>query len=390
MTDNKNKQEAGFATRLLHTGNEIDPATGAAAFPVYQASTFHQEDPFTPPAFEYARSGNPTRQALEQTLAALENGTRAFAFGSGMAAITTSLFLFSQGDHLIACDDIYGGTFRALTQVISRFGIETTFVDATDPEQIRTAIRPNTKGLILETPSNPLLKIIDLQAAALIAQEHGLISIVDNTFLTPYMQRPLDLGIDIVVHSATKFLGGHSDVVAGVVVAKDEELCKRLYFLQNALGGVLGPQDCFLLQRGLKTLKVRMDASSRGADQVAHWLYRQQLAGRIGKVSYPGLKTHPGHEVQARQSGHFGAVLSFDAGSEARARQVMERVKIPLVAVSLGAVETILSYPRLMSHSGMPAEERHKRGITDGLLRLSVGLEDPDDLIADLDQALGE
>lgn len=377
-----------YATKLLHTGNELDPTTGASAIPIYQASTFHQEDPFAPQAYEYARSGNPTRAALERTLAVLENGTQAFAFGSGMAAITTVLFLFSQGDHLIACDDIYGGTFRALTQVVNRFGIETTFVDTTDLEQIRAAIRPNTKGLLLESPSNPLLKVTDLAGAAAIAREHGLLSIVDNTFLTPYLQRPLDLGLDIVVHSGTKFLGGHSDVVAGAVIARDEVLCKRLYFLQNALGGVLGPQDCFLFQRGLKTLKVRLEASEAGAQQVAAWLAEQQRQGRIEAVYYPGLPTHPGHDIQRQQADGFGAVLSFDVGSEGRARQLMEQVQLPLVAVSLGGVETILSYPRTMSHSGMPAPERLKRGIGDGLLRYSVGLEDPADLIADLDQAL--
>ncbi|MBL0387753.1 aminotransferase class I/II-fold pyridoxal phosphate-dependent enzyme [Tumebacillus sp. ITR2] len=374
-----------FATHVLHTGNEIDPVTGAAAFPIYQASTFHQEDPWNPPAYEYARSGNPTRHAVEDAVAKLEGGTRGFAFGSGMAAITTTLFLFSQGDHIVACDDIYGGTFRALTQLINRFGIETTFVDATNLDEIRAAIRPNTKGLFLETPSNPTMKIIDLAGAAQIAKEHGLLSIIDNTFMTPYLQRPLELGIDIVIHSATKFLGGHSDVVAGVVVTRDEELGKRLYFLQNACGGVLGPQDCFLLQRGLKTLKVRMDASCAGAEKIAHYLYER---GDIEQVYYPGLPSHAGHEIQKSQADGFGAVVSFDLGTEERARKLMERVQLPLVAVSLGAVESILSYPRMMSHNGMPAEERLKRKIGDGLLRFSIGLEDPNDLIADLEQAL--
>jgi cystathionine beta-lyase len=381
--------KGSFATRVLHTGHEVDPMTGAAAIPVYQASTFHQEDPFDPPKYEYARSGNPTREALENAIAALEGGTRGFAYASGMAAITSALFLFKTGDHLIACDDIYGGTFRVLTQVLPNFGIETTFVDATDLDQIRAAVRPNTKGLVLETPSNPLLSIIDLAGAAEIAKEYGLLTIVDNTFMTPYLQRPLELGADVVVHSATKYIGGHSDVVAGLTAVRDEELGKRLYFLQNAMGAVLGPQDCFLVQRGLKTLKLRMDAACRGAQQVAEWLYELERTGRIEKVYYPGLEHHPGHAVQKVQAGAFGAVVSFDVGSEERARQVMERVQIPLVAVSLGAVESILTYPRTMSHSGMPAEERYKRGITDGLLRFSVGIEEPEDLIADLKQALG-
>lgn len=379
-------KDTAFATQLLHAGTQTDPLTGAASIPIYQASTFHQANVDEPPAFEYARSGNPTRAALEEVIAELEGGTRGFAFASGMAAISTVLLLFSAGDHLIASDDIYGGTFRLLTQVLPRLGIETTFVDTTDLEQIRQAIRPNTTGLVLETPSNPLLQIVDLQGAAQIAKEHGLISIVDNTFMTPYLQRPLDLGIDIVVHSGTKFLGGHSDVVAGLAVVKDQVLGERIYFLQNSIGAVLGPQDCFLLQRGIKTLKVRMDASQAGAERIAGWLSEQ--AGI--KVFYPGLQTHRGHEVQKRQAAGFGAVLSFDTGSEERAKRMMARVKLPIVAVSLGGVETILSYPRLMSHNGMPAEERHKRGIGDGLLRYSVGLEDPEDLIRDLAQALAD
>lgn len=379
------KKNLSFGTRLLHTGHETDPVTGASAFPIYQASTFHQEDVDNPPAYDYARSGNPSRDALEKTLAQLEGGTRAFAYSSGVAAITSALLLFSAGDHIIAGEDIYGGTYRALTGLMHRLGIETTFVDTADLEQIRQAIRPNTKGLLLETPSNPTLKITDLAGAAAIAKEHGLLTIMDNTFLTPYLQRPLELGIDIVVHSATKFLGGHSDVVAGAAVVADDELGKRLYFLQNTLGNVLGPQDCFLLQRGIKTLKVRMDAAEQGARKVAQWL---QARGDLAAVYYPGLASHPGHDVQKRQASGFGAVLSFDTGSEERAKQVMKRVKLPLVAVSLGGVETILSYPRTMSHGSMPPEERNRRGITDGLLRFSAGLEDPDDLIADLEQAL--
>lgn len=381
----KENQELSFATRLLHTGNEIDRTTGASAVPIYQASTFHQEDVDQAQPYEYARSGNPTREALERTIATLEGGTRGFAFASGMAAISTALLLFSAGDHLIATDDIYGGTFRILTTVLNRLGIETTFVDVTDLENIRAAIRPNTKGLLLETPSNPLLQITDLAGAAKLAKEHGLLTIVDNTFQTPYLQRPLDHGIDVVVHSATKFLGGHSDVVAGLAVTKDQALGQRLKQLQNSFGAVLGPQDCFLLQRGIKTLKVRMDASCDGAELVARWLANRE---EVAKVYYPGLAAHKGHGVHLEQSSRSGAVLSFDLGTEERAKRLMRAVKLPLVAVSLGGVESILSYPATMSHSGMPKEERHKRGISDGLLRLSVGLEDPEDIIADLEQAL--
>jgi cystathionine beta-lyase len=374
-----------YGTRLLHTGVEIDPATGASSVPIYQASTFHHESLEHPPRFDYARSGNPTRQALEDALTVLEGGVRGFAFSSGMAAMTTTLLLFGQGDHIVACEDIYGGTYRALTRIFTRLGIETTFVDTTDLDKVEAAIRPNTKALLLETPSNPVLKITDLRAAVEIAKRNRLLTIVDNTFMSPYLQRPLELGIDIVVHSGTKFIGGHSDVVAGIVVVNEKKLGSEIKFLQNSFGSILGPQDAWLLLRGIKTLKVRMDASQASAMKIAQWLATNP---RVEKVYYPGLEAHPGREIHVAQSDGPGAVLSFDLGSEERARHVLESVRLPLVAVSLGGVESILSYPAMMSHAAMPEQEREALGITKGLLRLSVGLEDPDDLIEDLDQAL--
>lgn len=374
-----------FATKLLHGSTTLDPATGASSVPIYQASTFHQADLEQPGAFDYARSGNPTRQALEEAIAALEGGERGFAFASGMAAISGVFMLFSAGDHIVVAEDVYGGTYRFLTRVLSRMGIEVTFVDTTSLEAVQAAITPATKGLYLETPSNPTLKVTDLEAVCRIAKRHDLLVIVDNTFLTPYYQRPLEWGADVVVHSATKFIGGHSDVVAGLAVTRSASLGEQLYLIQNGMGAVLGVQDCWLVMRGLKTLKARLDVSSRSAGQIACWLTQHPA---VEKVYYTGLPEHEGHLVQERQSSGHGAVLSFDVGSKERAKQVLHNARLPLVAVSLGAVESILSYPAMMSHAAMPQEERESRGITDGLIRLSVGLEDVEDLLADLAQAL--
>ncbi|RNC73152.1 MAG: aminotransferase class V-fold PLP-dependent enzyme [Desulfuromonadales bacterium] len=374
-----------FGTRIIHTGRTIDPVTGALSIPIYQTSTYRQESVDHFGKYDYARSDNPTREALEETIALLENGTRGFAFASGMAAISSTLLLFSPGDHLVVCEDVYGGTFRVLTQLFSRMGIESTFVDATDLDTIAAAFRPNTKGLYLETPSNPLLKITDLAGAARIARERGAITLVDNTFMTPYLQRPLDLGCDVVLHSGTKFLNGHSDVICGFAVVKDAELGKRIRFIQNAFGAILGPQDSWLVLRGLKTLRVRMEESQRSTVRIAQWLAEQ---ARVTQVFYPGLPTHPGHEVNARQSAGPGAVLSFTLESVALTRRLLEGMKLAAFAVSLGGVESIISYPAKMSHAAMPAEERAVRGITDTLVRLSVGLEDADDLIAELDRLI--
>ena len=382
-----NHSQADFATKLIHFGSEIDRTTGASSVPIYQASTFHHEDVFNPPQYDYSRSGNPTRQALEDYIALLEGGERGLAFASGMAAISSTFMLFSSGDHVIVTEDVYGGTYRLLTSILSRLGIETTFVDMTDLDQVKGALKPNTKAVYMETPSNPTLKITDVAAVTNWAKDNDLITMLDNTFMTPYYQRPIEQGVDIVIHSATKFLGGHSDVLAGLTVARTASLGQQLKQLQNGLGTVLGPQDSWLLIRGMKTLKVRMNQSEISAGKLASWLNERK---DISSVFYPGLKDHPGREIHEKQSTGYGAVVSFDVGSGERAKKVLNKVKIPLVAVSLGAVESILSYPAMMSHAAMPVEVRAERGITDGLLRFSVGLEDIEDLINDLSQALQE
>ncbi|KAF0219137.1 MAG: cystathionine [Geobacteraceae bacterium] len=374
-----------LGTKIIHSGHTIDPYTKGLSVPIYQVSTFAQESVDHFGKYDYARSGNPTREALEETIAALENGSRGFAFASGMAAISSALLLFSAGDHLIVCEDVYGGTFRVLTSLFSRLGIEATFVDTTDLSNVRAALRPNTKALYLETPSNPLLKITDLHGAVQLAKEHGLLTLVDNTFMTPYLQRPLELGCDIVLHSGTKFLNGHSDVISGLAVVRDQELGNRLSFVQNAFGAVLGPQDSWLVLRGVKTLKVRMEESQRSAIAVAGWLAEQQ---RVREVFYPGLPDHPGAEVHARQSSGPGAVLSFKLESLELTRRVLEGLELAAFAVSLGGVESIISYPAKMSHAAMPPHEREARGVTDNLVRLSVGLEEAADLIADLDRVI--
>ncbi|SHF50654.1 cystathionine beta-lyase [Caldanaerobius fijiensis DSM 17918] len=370
-----------YATKLLHNGNEIDKHTGALSIPIYQTSTFKQDDVDNPPLYDYSRSGNPTRTALENTMAILEGGTSAYAFSSGMAAMSAVLSLLDTGDHVIAAQDIYGGTYRALTRHFSKYNIQVSFVDTTDTNKIEDAIKPNTKMLILETPSNPLLKITDLKACAELAKKHNIITVVDNTFMSPYLQRPLELGIDIVVHSATKFIGGHSDVLGGIVVVKDKDLAKQIYFVQNTLGAVLNPHDCWLLLRGIKTLKVRLDAEQQGAIYLAQWLKKQDF---VKSVYYPGLPEHPGHDLHLKQAYGPGAVLSFEVKDINTAKKITARVKLFFTAVSLGGVESILSYPAKMSHASVPWKERQKLGITDELLRISVGLEDPEDLSMDI------
>ena len=374
-----------FATELIHGGNPIDPEHGSLSHPIYHSSTFaqHSMDHFG--RYDYSRSGNPTREALEEAIAGLEKGTTGLAFASGMAAIASTFLIFSPGDHLVVCEDVYGGTFRVLSTLFAGWGLSVSFVDATSLEEIAAAIRPNTKALYLETPSNPLIKIIDLPAAAALAKERGLITIVDNTFMTPYLQRPLELGCDIVLHSGTKFLNGHSDVLCGFAVTGDPELGKRLRFVQNAFGAVLGPQDCWLVLRGLKTLKVRMEESQTGARRIVSWLKEQ---ASVAKVYYPGLPEHPGYEAHLRQASGPGAVLSFELENYQVTKRLLEGVKLAAFAVSLGGVESILSYPAKMSHAAMPPAEREARGIKDTLVRLSVGLEDPEDLIADMDRIL--
>lgn len=374
-----------FGTKLIHNSSSVDQQTGALSIPIYQASTFHQSDIDLPPRFDYSRSGNPTRKALEDSAALLEGGDAAFAFSSGIAATSSALAIFGAGDHLIVSEDIYGGTYRICETLFKRFNLEVTYVDMSDISEVRKQVKENTKAIFVETPSNPLLKITDIKEIVGLAQEKGLLTIADNTFMSPYLQRPLEMGVDIVVHSATKFMGGHSDVLGGIVVVKGEELGKRIYQVQNGFGAVLGPQDSWLIMRGLKTLKVRLDVQQATAHELASWLQAQKT---VGRVYYPGLENHPGRHIHFTQSAGGGAVLSFEAVNVEKARSFMKRVQLAAVAVSLGGVETICSYPVKMSHAAMPKAERERRGITDSLIRVSVGLEEFADLRDDFQQAL--
>jgi cystathionine gamma-lyase / homocysteine desulfhydrase len=372
-------------TKLIHGGISNDPLTGAVSIPIYQVSTYKQDGIGGHKGYEYSRTGNPTRHALEELIKDIEGGYAGFAFGSGMAAITAVIMMFNSGDHVILTDDVYGGTFRVLTKVLNRFGIESTFVDTSNLENIKNEIRPNTKALYLETPTNPLLKITDIEAASKTAKEHGLLSIVDNTFATPYWQNPIEQGADIVLHSATKYIGGHSDVVAGLVVVNSEKLAEDLHFVQNSTGGVLGPQDSWLLIRGIKTLGVRMEEHEANTKTIVEFL---QSHPSVKKVFYPGIETHPNHEIAKKQTRGFGGMVSFDVGSEENAADLLSKVKYFTLAESLGAVESLISVPAKMTHASIPKERREELGITDGLVRISVGLEDAEDLIDDLKQAL--
>jgi cystathionine gamma-lyase / homocysteine desulfhydrase len=372
-------------TKLIHGGIPGDQTTGAVSFPIYQVSTYKQEDVGVHKGYEYSRTGNPTRFALEELIKDLEEGKRGFAFGSGMAAITAVMMLFSSGDHVILTDDVYGGTYRIMSKVLNRIGIESTFVDTTDLDAVRAAIQPNTKALYIETPTNPLLKVTDIEACAQLAKEKGMQTIVDNTFSTPYWQTPLALGADIVLHSATKYLGGHSDVVAGLVVVNDDQLADDLHFVQNSTGGILGPQDSWLLIRGIKTLGLRMEAHEANTRKIVEFLSGNES---VKKIYYPGLETHPQHVIAKQQAEGFGGMVSFDVGSAEKAAEVLGRVKYFTLAESLGAVESLISVPAKMTHASIPAERRAELGITDGLIRISVGIEDVEDLIEDLKQAL--
>jgi cysteine-S-conjugate beta-lyase len=374
-----------YKTRILHTGKDIDPYTGASSIPIYQGSTFAQDDPLLFGQYHYARGSNPTRDALEHTVALLEGGSNGLAFSSGMAAISSVFLLFKTGDHIVVSEDVYGGTYRVLERLFDRWGLRHTFADISTAEKARAALEEETVAIFAETPSNPTLKITDLAAIAKLAREKGLVTIIDNTFMSPFLQRPIELGFDIVVHSATKFLGGHSDIIAGVVATREETWGERLKFIQSAVGAILGPQDSWLLMRGIKTLSARMEIQQKGAVRIASWLSGHP---QIEKVYYPGLESHPGKEVHERQASGPGAVVSFELPTVEAAHTFMRSVTLPLLAVSLGGVESIVSYPTTMSHASVPREERLARGITDRLVRLSVGLEEPDDLIEDFEQAL--
>lgn len=373
------------ATQMIHGGPTVDQQTGALGVPIYQISTYRQTSMEQFGKYDYARGDNPTREAAEEVVATLEGGSRCLAFASGMAAISTTLMIFSPGDHLVVCDDVYGGAYRVLSTIFSRMGITSTFVDATDLGAIEAAIRPETRALYLETPSNPLLKITDLKGAAAIAKRHGIITLVDNTFMTPYLQRPLELGCDIVLHSGTKFLNGHSDVICGFAVTNDKELGHRIRYVQNAFGTGLGPQDSFLTLRGIKTLKVRMDQSQQNTRIIVERLKNHP---RVTAIHYPGLAEHPGYAIHAAQADGPGAVFSFEVDSLETTKRLLENTHLAAFAVSLGGVESIISYPAKMSHASVPREERERKGITDTLIRLSVGLEDPYDLYEDIAQAM--
>jgi cystathionine beta-lyase/cystathionine gamma-synthase len=376
-----------FRTRAIHVGNERDPATGAVVPPIHVASTFVQHHAGQWREFDYSRSGNPTRKNLETTLASLEGGCGALAFASGMAATHGATLLLKTGDHILASSDIYGGSFRLFHKILDRAGIEISLAPATDPARFAEAFQPNTKLVWVESPGNPLMSITDIAAVAALAHERGCLLGVDNTFATPVLTRPLELGADIVMHSATKYLGGHSDALGGALVVRDEELYKRLYFAQNATGGVLSPFDSFLISRGIKTLELRVREQSRTALELARWLAQDP---RVARVLYPGLESHPGHALACRQmDGAFGAMLTFEvAGDFAKTKRVVEATRLFQLAVSLGAVESLIEQPASMSHASYDPAARAAHGITDGLIRLSVGLEAFEDLWNDLDQAL--
>lgn len=373
-------------TKLIHGGVFGDERTGAVSVPIYQVSTYKQDAIGQHRGYEYSRTGNPTREALEILIAELENGKRGFAFSSGMAAIATVLSLFERGDHLVVGNDVYGGTYRVLSRVFKRLGVEVTFVDTSDVKAVQKVITSSTKAVFLETPSNPLLTVTDIAAVVAICRERELLLIVDNTFLTPYWQNPLDLGADIVLHSATKYLGGHSDVVAGLVVVKDEKLGESIHFLQNSIGGILPPHDSWLLMRGIKTLGLRMRQHEESARVLAEWLAERE---DIAAVYYPGLSNHPGFDIAGRQARGFGGMISFDVGDGKRSEQMLAQTRWFTLAESLGAVESLISVPARMTHASIPPERRRELGITDGLIRISVGVEDVDDLQEDLEQALG-
>ncbi|TYR82332.1 bifunctional cystathionine gamma-lyase/homocysteine desulfhydrase [Priestia megaterium] len=372
-------------TQLIHGGVVGDELTGAVSVPIYQVSTYKQESVGQHKGYEYSRTGNPTRHALEELIKDIEGGEAGFAFGSGMAAVTAVMMLFNSGDHIILTDDVYGGTYRVITKVLNRIGIDATFVDTSDITNIRKSVRSNTKALYIETPTNPLLKITDIEAAVNEAKMHNLLTIVDNTFSTPYWQNPIKQGADIVLHSATKYLGGHSDVVAGLAVVNSKELAEDLHFIQNSTGGILGPQDSWLLMRGIKTLGIRMEEHEANAHKIVEFLKNHPS---VRKVYYPGLEAHPNHEIAKKQARGFGGMISFDVGSEEKAEQLLSNVKYFTLAESLGAVESLISVPAKMTHASIPADRRKELGITDGLVRISVGLEDVEDLIEDLTNAL--
>ena len=377
-----------LATKIIHAGAEPDPSTGAIMTPIYQTSTYVQEAPGKNKGFEYARSQNPTRKALEEALAVIENGKYGLAFSSGVAATDAVIKLLSPGDEVIAASDMYGGTYRMFTKIFAKFGIKFIYVDTTNTDNVKAVITPNTKLIWLETPTNPLMNITDIVAIAALAKPNKILVCVDNTFASPYLQNPLDLGADIVMHSSTKYLGGHSDVIQGALVMNDTDLREKLYFIQKSCGAVPGPMDCFLVLRGIKTLHVRMKQHCENGTVIAHWLRKHS---KIGKVYWPGFEDHPNYAIAKQQMRGFGGMISFELkdNSVVAAMKVLSATKIFALAESLGGVESLINHPASMTHASIPREERIKNGLSDSLIRLSVGIEDAEDLIQDLEQAIG-
>ena len=376
-----------FNSKVIHAGVSPDPATGAIMTPIYQTSTFVQEEPGVHKGYEYGRTHNPTRTALEANIAALENGAYGLCFSSGLGAMDTLLKLLSPGDEIISTNDLYGGSYRLITRVYGRFGIKSHFINLNDTAQLEKLINPRTRMIWIETPTNPMLNIVDIRKVARIANKYGILTCVDNTFASPFLQQPLNLGADIVVHSCTKYLGGHSDAVMGAIVCNKKEIEEQLRFLQNACGATPGPMDCFLILRGIKTLHVRMKRACRNASRLAEYL---QSHPAVNKVNFPGFKSHPGHELAASQMKDFGAMVSFDLKEDTSdsAKAVLRKFKMFSLAESLGGVESLVGHPATMTHASIPREERLKVGLTDSLIRISVGIEDFEDLKADLEQAL--
>lgn len=375
----------GFATTAIHAGNEPDIATGAVSVPIYQTSTYAQEGLGKHKGFEYARTQNPTRLALERNISALENAKFGYAFASGMSAIDATLKLVKAGDHVILGDNTYGGTYRLFSRILTDYGIEFDLADTSDISSVEKAFKPNTKMVFVETPTNPVMTVTDLRAVSELAHANGAKVVCDNTFMSPYFQKPIDLGVDIVVHSTTKYLNGHSDSVGGFVALNDEKDAEWIQFVQNSVGAILSPFDSFLVLRGTKTLAVRMEAHDKNGRMVANFLAEHP---KVQKVYYPGLASHPQHELAAKQQSGFGGMVSFETGSLENAKKVLESVKLCTLGESLGGVESLISHPATMTHASVPETSREKLGITDGLVRISVGIEDIEDIIADLDQAL--
>jgi cystathionine beta-lyase/cystathionine gamma-synthase len=375
----------GFSTKAVHAGIEPDPTTGSLMTPVHLTSTYYQEELGVNKGYEYSRVSNPTRTALEKNIAVLEGGKEGLAFGSGMAAISALFHLLKSGDHVIVSHNVYGGTYRLGKLVLNNYGLEFDFIDTTELRNITNAVKPSTKMVFIETPTNPTMEITDLQGVAKICRQRGLISIVDNTFATPYLQTPLEFGIDIVLHSATKYLNGHSDMLGGLIALNDRQITEKLRFIQKSVGAILSPFDSWMCLRGIKTLPLRMDRHCANAMEVAKFLKKQK---KVKAVYYPGLSSHPQFKLARKQMRGFGGMISFDLGSLEHAKKLLKRVRLCTLAESLGGVETLISHPATMTHASVPQEQRQKIGVTDGLVRISVGIEDVEDILGDLKQAL--